>query len=146
MIDQTRKTVILNLGILSMFATASANAQTKPQTLTQPRQIVIFVDRAEKGLRFNIRAEDYGKGDANYLLAELKLHEGVECQIIPIIDDRAPMSALTQVSEMIINAGFKDIRPFIYWHKTGRMAQIDFGPPIKYTQNADKIYRRMAVR
>jgi len=69
----------------------------------------------------------------------LKLQEGEDCQLIEVVDDRAPLSAITEVSEMAINAGFKDIRPFIYWHKTGRMAQVEFGAPIKFTTDAEKI-------
>src|SRR5207245_4654022 len=52
---------------------------------------------------------------------------------------RVPLSAITEISEMAINAGFKDIRPFVLWHKTGRMAQIQFGPAIKSTLDPDKI-------
>ena len=88
------------------------------------------------------RDSEYKKSDANYFLAELKLHEG-DCQLIEVVDDRAPLSAITEVSEMAINAGFKDIRPFIYWHKTGRMAQVQFGPPIKFTMNANKLEQRV---
>jgi hypothetical protein len=36
------------------------------------------------------------------------------------IDDDVPIGAITQISEMAINAVLKDIRPFIYWKKTGR--------------------------
>jgi hypothetical protein len=60
-----------------------------------------------------------------------------------VVDDRARLSAITEVSEMAINAGFKDIRLFIYWHKTGRMAQVQFGPSIKFTMNPNQIERRV---
>ena len=83
------------------------------------------------------------KGDANYWLAEIKLREYNDCQVIPIIDDDVPLGAITQISEMAINAGFKDIRPFIYWKKTGNMAEIQFGPPIKFKLDVRKIEQRL---
>ena len=109
----------------------------------KPKQIVVSVYEAGDGLRFELDSKLYGKdeykkADANFMLAELRLRER-DCQIIEIVDDRAPLSAITEVSEMAINAGFKDIRPFIYWHKTGRMAEVQFGPAIKYTLNTEKI-------
>jgi hypothetical protein len=107
-----------------------------------PEQIVVSVHKAEKGLLFEVESSEYKKGDANYLLAELKLRRGGDCQIIAVIDDRVPLSAITEISEMAINAGFKDIRPFVSWHKTGRMAQIQFGPAIKSTWDPDKIEKR----
>jgi hypothetical protein len=112
--------------------------------MTNQRQIVVLVHETSNGLRFKLQAgiykdAEYRKYDANYFLADLKLQEGGDCQIIEVVDDRAPLSAITEVSEMAINAGFKDIRPFIYWHKTGRMAQVQFGPPIKFSMNAGQI-------
>jgi len=100
------------------------------------------VPKADKGLLFEVESGENKKADANYLLAELKLHNGGDCQIIAVVDDRAPLSAITEISEMAINAGFKDIRPFVSWHKTGRMAQIQFGPAIKSTSDPDKIEKR----
>jgi hypothetical protein len=91
-----------------------------------------------------MRSYKLQKGDANYWLAEIKLKECGNCQIIPILDDNVELGAITQISEMAINAGFKDIRPFVYWRKTGNMAQIQFGPPIKYTEDEQKIERRTA--
>jgi hypothetical protein len=110
----------------------------------KPAQIVVTVRDTAKGLLFEVQSNEYKKRDANYALAEVKLHDGGNCQIIAVVDDRAPLSAITEVSEMAINAGFKDIRPFIYWHKTGRMAQVQFGPPIKFSMNAEKIEQRLA--
>lgn len=130
---------------LGVTPASSGDASTAS---TNRRQIVVVVHETTGGLRFELQSGiykggEYKKYDANYFLADLKLHEGGDCQIIEVVDDRAPLSAITEVSEMAINAGFKDIRPFIYWHKTGRMAQVQFGPPIKFTMNAGKIEQRV---
>jgi hypothetical protein len=142
-----KRAVILLAGLALAFGVPPANSDGTSPSPGKPRQIVVLVYENEKGLRFKLqsgsyRDEEYKKRDANYILADLKLHEG-ECQIIEVVDDRAPLSAITEVSEMAINAGFKDIRPFIYWHKTGRMAQVQFGPPIKFTINPEKIEQRI---
>lgn len=108
------------------------------------KQIIIQVRRTERGLRYELDSKgEFQKHDANYLLAELELRSGNEAQVIEIVDDRAPLSALTEVSEMVVNAGFKDIRPFIYWHKTGRMAEVQFGPVIKFTMKPGKLEQRL---
>jgi hypothetical protein len=142
-----KRAVILLAGLVLAFVVPPANSDGTSPSPGKPRQIVILVYESEKGLRFKVqsgsyRDEEYKKYDANYFLAELKMHEG-DCQLIEVVDDRAPLSAITEVSEMAINAGFKDIRPFIYWHKTGRMAQVQFGPPIKFTMNSEKIEQRI---
>ena len=141
-----KRSAILISGLFLAFGAPRANSDGTSPPPGRPRQIVVLVYETDKGLRFKLqsgiyRDAEYKKSDANYFLAELKLHEG-DCQIIEVVDDRAPLSAITEVSEMAINAGFKDIRPFIYWHKTGRMAQVQFGSPIKFTMTADKIEQR----
>jgi hypothetical protein len=142
-----KRSAILVLALFFAVGAPPANSDDTPPPPGKPRQIVVLVYENENGLRFKLqsgsyRNSEYKKSDANYFLAELKLHEG-DCQLIEVVDDRAPLSAITEVSEMAINAGFKDIRPFIYWHKTGRMAQVQFGPPIKFTTNANKIEERV---
>jgi len=136
-----RALLLASFGCLIAVGVYAANSK-KTASDKKPEQIVVTVHKANKGLLFEVESDEYKKGDANYLLAELKLHRGGDCQIIAVVDDRAPLSAITEISEMAINAGFKDIRPFIYWHKTGRMAQIQFGPAIKFTPDPDKIAKR----
>jgi hypothetical protein len=146
--NSMRYSVILISGLFLALGVAPASSRSTSPAVTNRRQIVVLVYETEKGLRFKLQAGiykdmEYKKYDANYFLADLKLQEGGDCQIIEVVDDRAPLSAITEVSEMAINAGFKDIRPFIYWHKTGRMAQVQLGAPIKFTMNAEKIEQRL---
>jgi hypothetical protein len=103
------------------------------------KQLVVRVHKSSKGLEFDMSPYTLKKGDANYWLAEVKLRECSDCQVIPIIDDDVELNAITQISEMAVNAGFKDIRPFVLWRKTGRMAEIQFGPAIKFTTDSKKI-------
>ena len=147
--NSMRYSVILLSGLILALGVAPASSRNTSFGVTNRRQIVVLVYKTEEGLRFKLQAgiykdKEYRKYDANYFLADLKLQEGGDCQIIEVVDDRAPLSAITEGSEMAINAGFKDIRPFIYWHKTGRMAQVQFGPPIKFTMSAEKIDQRAA--
>jgi hypothetical protein len=127
--------------ILAWCAASAGPAQrSTPEKETEP--IVVIVHKANKGMLFEVEADEYKKGDANYVLADIKLKRGGEHPILVLVEDEVPLSAITAVSEMAINAGFKDIRPYIYWHKTGNMARIEYGKVIKFTKNPDKIERR----
>jgi hypothetical protein len=139
--------VSLLLCAISLTLTAVSASSNDKKLLGSKPQIIVRVHSGFKELLVELESPkyknaEYAKGDANYVLAELKLHEGGDCQVIEIFDDGARLSAIAEVSEMAINAGFKDIRPFIYWHKTGQMAEVQFGSPIKYTTNADKLEQR----
>jgi len=136
------------LGLLLAAGIPPSDQRNTPSTSRNHRQIVVLVYDTKGGLRFDLesgiyRGAEYKKVDANFFLADLKLHEGGDCQIIEVLDDRVALSAITEISEMAINAGFRDIRPFVYWHKTGRMAELQFGPPIKFVMNPEKIEQRL---
>lgn len=142
------QSVALASGLVLACGFAPASSRDTGPIGSKTRQIIVMVYAAKGGLRFELESgiyknNEYKKFDANFFLAELKLREGGDCQIIEIVDDRAPLSAITEVSEMAINAGFNDIRPFVLWHKTGRMAQVQFGPPIKFSSSASKIERQI---
>jgi hypothetical protein len=137
------KTLLLaSLSCLTAIGIYAENSKKTTPSDKKPEQIVVTVHMSDKGLLFEVDSGEYKKVEANYLLAELKLHKGPDCQIIPIVDDRVALSAITEISEMAINAGFRDIRPFVLWHKTGRMAQVQFGPPIKFTDDPKKLEKR----
>jgi hypothetical protein len=120
------------VGVPSLWCKEPRESSIKSQTR---QQIVVRIHRAKKGLEFELKSDRLKKDDANYLLAELKLRECSDCQIVVLIDDNIELSAITQISEMAINAGFKDIRPFVYWRNTGKIAEIQFGPVMKLNNN-----------
>jgi hypothetical protein len=128
--------------IVSITTTHAKPRKTSPEQAKE-RQIVVRVHKSPKGLEYEMRSYGLKKGEANYWLAEIKLRECNDCQVIPIIDDNVELGGITEISEMAINAGFKDIRPFVYWRKTGRMAEIQFGPPVKFTANEAKLEQRI---
>jgi len=142
------RTRIAILGTLLASATFSvvtlrAKPDEKPVQKQGVRQLVVHVHKSAKGLEYEMRSYHLKKAEANYWLADIKLRECNDCQIIPLIDDNVELGAITQISEMAINAGFKDIRPFVFWRNTGRIAEVQFGPPIKFTWNEEKLERRM---
>lgn len=132
---------ILVVATISM--TGAARQRQRQTEIGSSRQLVIRVHNSPKGPQFEMKSYDgLKRGEANYWLAEIKLRECANCQVIPIIDDDLQLGAITEVCEMAIHAGFKDIRPFIYWRNTGRMAEIQFGPPIKFTTDVQKIEKQ----
>jgi hypothetical protein len=146
-LSKTKVLILLVCLIIACAVTPGSENKGKTQPGNKPEQIVVNVRKADKGFLFEVESNEYKKkGDANYVLADLKLQKGGDCQIIALVDDRLPLSTITEISEMAINAGFKDIRPFVSWHNTGRMAQVQFGPAIKFTQDPDKIDKREAAQ
>jgi hypothetical protein len=129
-----RLTVFLLAIVASLSALAAWPNESSVKT-SKPQQIVVRIHKSRKGLIYVVKSFQLKKGDANFLLAEMKLRECSDCQIVAVLDDDIELSAISQIGEMSINAGFKDVRPFIYWRNSGRIAEIQFGPVMKLTEN-----------
>jgi len=134
---------LISIATLIVILTASETSSHSMPQRTGVQQLVVRVHKSSKGLEYEMKSYGLKKVEANYWLAEIKLRECNDCQIIPLIDDDVELGAITQISEMAIDAGFKDIRPFVFWRKTGRIAEVQFGPPIKFTGNEEKLERRI---
>jgi hypothetical protein len=109
------------------------------------QQIVVFVHKGEKGLEFDLGYGHQKRSDANFTLAELKLQYGSRCQLIVLIDDSLDVGAISQIGKMAINAGFTDIRPFVHWTSTDKIAEVQFGPLIKFETSPEKIDARLGT-
>jgi hypothetical protein len=53
-------------------------------------------------------------------------------------EDQMLLSNVKEVPAMALNAGFTDVRAYAYWRRTGRMAEILFGPVLKATSDPKK--------
>jgi hypothetical protein len=47
-------------------------------------------------LDYELESEHHKKGEANFMLAELKLQQSGDCQIIAVVDDTVPLSGCSR--------------------------------------------------
>ena len=130
-----RRLMVLIIAIVASLSAFAAWPSESSVKTSKPQQIVVRIHKSRKGLIYEVKSFHLKKGDANFLLAEMKLRECSDCQVVAVLDDDIELSAISQIGEMSINAGFKDVRPFIYWRNSGRIAEIQFGPVMKLTEN-----------
>lgn len=150
------KMILVVCGVV-LFVAGAARPKDKTDG-SRVRQIIVQLHRssysevltfASSGFRaggrlvYDTRTYALKKVDISRWLAEAKLREGNDCQIVPIIDDNVELGAVTQIYEMAINAGFTDVHPFLYSRKTGRMAELQVGRPMKFTINPEEIERKL---
>src|SRR5262245_32398229 len=100
--------VIFVFTVFSVFSIALGKSDSPQSSIA--KQIVVHVRHSDVGLVYEIGDNRLQRGAANSWLAGIKDHECKDCQIVPILDDNVELGAITQISEMAINAGFKDIR------------------------------------
>jgi hypothetical protein len=134
-------TLALILGIASLLETVQAGLPDK-KPVSDGRQIVVLVHKADKRIEwgdkelvYEMDSKRYAKSGINLALAELHLNRDKNTAITALIDDTAPLEAIAEFGEMAINAGFTDVHIFVCFHKTDRMAEVQLGPALKFSQN-----------
>jgi hypothetical protein len=90
--------------------------------------VVVRVYREKDGLHYEYGTGQQAKGDLNYELAEEKLSKGRDCRVDIILDESTVVGDLKVVPKMAIDAGLWDIHVYVYWKKSGNMAEVTFGP------------------
>jgi hypothetical protein len=124
----------------------SIDSTSKDKTLP----IVVFVRRIDVSLEFVLEDARYTGDLLAFKLGELALDRGKDRQIVVILEDSVLMSDFKEVPFMAINAGFRDVRVFLTWKKSRKMAEVIlsrktddlseflFGPVRKKTKDPKK--------
>lgn len=104
-------------------------------TLVRNNRIVVQVRRDGSEIEYKMNGEKYRKGDLNFVLGELKLQRGNNCQVIIIMEESALLADVSLVPKMAIDAGFTDIHAYVHFAKTGKIAELVFGPVRGFSNN-----------
>jgi len=124
----------------------SDDSASKDKTLP----IIVFVRRVDMKLEFELEKVKYTGDELAFELGQLAVDRGKDRQIAVILEDSVLMSDFKYVPYMAIEAGFRDVRVFLTWKKTGKMAEVIlsrktddlaeflFGPVRKKTKDPKK--------
>jgi biopolymer transport protein ExbD len=127
--------LILVIGSLLSSANARNPDKHKEARKKDDGQIVVIVRQGRKDLEFHIGSERYDRGQAAYALGELRLTRRENTPVVVLIDARVDVAAISAVPAMAIDAGFDNVHTYVFWPWTKRMAEIQFGPVLKFSEN-----------
>jgi hypothetical protein len=134
---------ILSFALLLIASTTLMEARPKrKKPPISSLQIVVLIhnadkriERGDKGLEYELDSKVYAKSGINVALAELRLNREKDSPVVALIDDRSPFEAISQFGEMAVAAGFTNIHLYVCFHATGRMAELNLGPAVKFSEN-----------
>ena len=107
-------------------------APKKKDARETKKQIVIFARRVNGVALFEQGRNEFRASELNYELGEMRLSATADSEIIVILEDTMPLSDVKDVPQMALNAGFHDVRAFVYWKGTGNMAEVMYGKVMKF--------------
>jgi hypothetical protein len=115
----------LLIGALSASAQGASRFKSEDSASNdQKLPIVVFVRRMNMKLEFVMEDARSGGEELAFKLGEFALERGKDRQIVVILEDSVLMSDFKEVPFMAIDAGFRDVRVFLTWKKSGKMAEV----------------------
>lgn len=105
----------------------------KSRTKVLPKQqIVVSARRLNGSIEYSIGKARYTSASLNECIGELRLASSAESTVVIVLEDTLALSDIKEVPRMALDAGFKNVRVFVYWKGTGNMAELFFGPVVKH--------------
>jgi biopolymer transport protein ExbD len=136
MLSNTFRLCALTLITSLLLGTADARHSDKPKKAVSNNddsQIVIVVRAKGDGLEFRIGSEPYSKEDVKYFLGQVRLRRDENTPIIALVEEKVELRGLSEVPAMATTAGFRNIHTYVYWNWTHKMAEVQFGPVVKFS-------------
>jgi hypothetical protein len=130
---RTLPLVVLSL-LIPFGAGPTASNKTKPKLLPR-NQIVVSARRFNTSIEYAVGKTRYSKRDLAEWIGEARLSSSPDSDFVIVLEDTLSLSDIKEVPQMALDAGFKNVRLFLYWKGTGNMAELFFGPVVKHNLN-----------
>ena len=127
------------LGLIFGMPTSAGPKKSKSSASKTTQRVIFFARKTDRGIEYRLNKQVYTRKDLDYVLGELHVYANKESAIAVVLEDNMLLSDVKDVPLMALKAGYTDVRAYVYWKKTGRMAEILFGPVLKATADPRKL-------
>jgi hypothetical protein len=131
--------MFLFLGLILGMSSSAGPKKNKSNASKSAQRIIVFARRTDHGVEYRLNKQIYTGKDLDYVLGELHIYANKESAIAVVLEDNMLLSDVKDVPAMALKAGYTDVRAYVYWRRTGRMADILFGPVLKATADPRKL-------
>lgn len=127
------------LGLILGMPTSAGPKKNKSSASKTTQRVIVFARKTDRGIEYRLNKQVYVGKDLDYVLGELHIGANKESSVVVVLEDNMLLSDVKDVPAMALNAGYTDVRAYVYWKKTGRMAELLFGPVLKVTADPRKL-------
>jgi hypothetical protein len=134
--------LIFRIGLLlavgmQLASSAGAAPRGKTKEKKSDSEIVVVVRERAKGPEYEIGTDRFAKSeDVKYYLGELRPRRDPNTTLVFLIEENVPLFEIRVAAAMSMAVGFKNVRAYVFWPFTGKMAEIRFGEVVKFSRSA----------
>jgi len=132
-------TILLLLELVLGAPSFAGPRKNKSNPSKSAQRVIVFARKIDHGIEYRIDKQTYTGKDLDYVLGELHIYANKESAIAVVLEDNMLLSDVKDVPAMALKAGYTDVRAYVYWKRTGRMAEVLFGPVLKATIDPRKL-------
>jgi hypothetical protein len=131
--------MFFSLGLILGMPSSAEPKKNKSAVSKTTQKVVVFARKTDRGIEYRLNKQIYIGKDLDYVLGELHIYASKESAVAVVLEDNMLLSDVKDVPFMALQAGYTDVRVYVYWKRTGRMAEILFGPVLKATADPRKL-------
>jgi len=109
-------------------------------TENNAKPLVVMISWSKNRIRYELNWQEVEAGsDLSSFLGQMHVacpvQDNSACPVVIIAEDRVAFDDLVQVSTVAINAGYKNIRTFVYFSRRGNASEIFLTEPRKFSKS-----------
>lgn len=131
--------IFLCVGLIFGVPASTGTKKKRPSVSKTTQRVIVFARKTNHGIEYRINKRIYTGKELDYVLGELHIDANKESAVAVVLEDNMLLSDVKDVPAMALKAGYTDVRAYVYWRRTGRMAEILFGPVLKATADPRKL-------
>ena len=131
--------LFLFVGLILSVSSSAGPKKNKSNAPKLTQRIIVFARKTDQGIEYRFNKQTYTAKDLDYVLGELHMYANKDSAIAVVLEDNMLLSDVKDVPAMALKAGYTDVRAYVHWKRTGRMAEILFGPVLKATADPGKL-------
>ncbi|MGC1661396.1 MAG: hypothetical protein WA737_15405 [Candidatus Acidiferrales bacterium] len=133
MIDWNAKGLRLYLIVATLLIAPSLQSQQFPAAAGSAKAIVIMAEKTKTGVSYKVDSRPVT--DLLLSLSRLEVTRGSSCPVIALIDPRLPIEEIWTIDGTAGKAQFTNVRFFIFFRETGKMAEVHTLPAVSFSTN-----------
>jgi hypothetical protein len=114
---------------------ANAGPGNTKKTNREKRQVLIYAHRVDGRVEFVCEGRRYSAKELDYAMGEWHIDAAKDSEVAVVLEDNMTLSDVKEVPAMALKTGFTEVRTFVYWKETGNVAEVFFGPVMRYRRD-----------
>ena len=114
---------------------ASRHSQGSFRAVANAKPIVVTIEKTQRGTAYKLESKPKRVDELLHGLGELLEQRGRDYPVLGLIEDDAPLTAVSDIRGLAQKTGFTNVRTFVFNRESGMMAEVKLCAAVPISEN-----------